>query len=50
MVALARAVDRTVRKVEHLDGAVAELAVDVTVLARALDTRTPPTDATPAAA
>jgi hypothetical protein len=42
VIALARAVDRAVRRVERLDTAVAQLAADVTVLARALDTRTHP--------
>src|SRR4051812_15196299 len=42
VVALARAVDRAVRRVEGLDTAVAQLAVDVTVLARALDARVHP--------
>jgi hypothetical protein len=42
VVALARAVDRAVRQVERLDAVVAELAVDVTVLARAMDTRVQP--------
>jgi hypothetical protein len=42
VVALARAVDRAVRRVERLDTAVAQLAADVTVLARALDARVHP--------
>ena len=42
-IALARAVERAVRRVEALDTVVAQLAADVTVLARALDTRTRPT-------
>ncbi len=42
VVALARAVDRAVRRVERLDNAMVELAADVAVLARALDTRTYP--------
>ena len=40
VIALARAVDRAVRRVEALDTVVAQLAADVTVLARSLDTRT----------
>ena len=49
VIALARAVERAVRRVEALDTAVAQLAADVTTLARALDTRTPPRDGAPAA-
>ena len=48
VVALARAVDRTVRRVERLDTAVAQLAADVAVLARALDAAsTPPAGVRP---
>ena len=49
VIALARAVDRAVRRVEALDTVVAQLAADVTVLARALDTRTHPQGGAPGA-
>lgn len=39
VIALARAVDRAVRRVEALDAMVAEQAADITILTRALDTR-----------
>lgn len=47
VVALARAVERAVRRVEVLDTVIANLAADVTVLARALDARTRPTAGAP---
>lgn len=47
VVALARAVDRAVRRLDGLDHVMTELAVDVTVLARSLDTRVHPFDGTP---
>ena len=50
VIALARAVDRAVRRVEALDTVVAQLAGDVTVLAAALDTRTHPQGGAPGAA
>ena len=45
VAALARLVERTGRRVTALDTAVAQLAADVATLARAWDTRTPPSAA-----